>query len=283
MSDKTNRNEKKGIFSMIFEDLGTILMIMLRGIIAVLLIFAVVIPVIYFLFKIISFFFIIPMKGYVGDLIVFLLTIGTIFLILFLRRNKSSKIADWVMTGHIEIEFSDENNRKMRALWLKTHKGKERTKPVNWKISLNSKTDFYILETIYPVDKYGHEEKGKAPLYYRTLVPVTHKFLGNLPVKGDTIHFSWTTASNNDIKRLHVRAVEYIEKNPSITDSKDKWIELDENKTAGIICAQDIKTGKKTKISGTVKLSEKAGEKIQLCFWYMPDEAEGESVLREKF
>ena len=33
----------------------------------------------------------------------------------------------------------------------------------------------------------------------------------------------------------------------------------------------------------TVKLSEKAGEKIQLCFWYMPDEAEGESVLREKF
>ena len=78
-------------------------------------------------------------------------------------------------------------------------------------------------------------------------------------------------------------AAKEAEKNPSITDSKDKWIELDENKTAGIICAQDIKTGKKTKISGTVKLSEKAGEKIQLCFWYMPDEAEGESVLREKF
>lgn len=275
MNRKTDRNEKKGIFSMVFEDLGTILMILLRGIIAVLLIFAVVIPVIYFLFKIISVFLIIPMKGYVGDLIVFLLTFGAIFLILFLRRNKSSKIADWVMTGHIEIEVSDENNRMMRALWLKAHKGKERTKTANWKISLNSKTDFYILETVYPVDKYGHEEKGKAPLCYRTLVPVTHKFLGNLPVEGDTIRFSWTPTSNNDIKKLHVRAVEYIEEN--------QWIELDEKGTEGIICAKDIKTGKKAKIEGTIKLSKKVNEKIQLCFWYMPDDAEGESVLREKF
>lgn len=283
MNDKTNGNEKKGFLSMFFEDIGAVTLILIRGIIAIFLIFAVVIPVIYFLFKVVALFLLIPVQGYIGDLIVFLMTFGIIFLVLFLRRNKSSKFADWVMTGRIEIEISDENNRRMRALWLKTHKGKERTKTANWKILLNSKNNFYIFETIYPVDKYGHKETAKAPLCYRTLVPVTHKFLGNLPVKGDTIHFSWTTTSNNDIKNLHVRAVEYIEKDPSIPDSKDNWIELDEKGTEGVICASEIKTGMKMKISGTVKLSEKAGEKIQLCFWYMPDEAEGESVLREKF
>jgi len=270
---------------MVMEDLGGLLLIVFRTIIAVLVIFAVSIPILFVIMKALSV-IIIPLNGMRypwADIVVFLLVFAVIVLLLYKGRNGSSKVAGWIMTGHIEIEISDENNRKMRAFWLKTHKGKERTKNITWKLSLNNKTDFYILQSIYPVDKYGHAETAKDPVCFRTLVPVTHKFLGNLPVKGDTIKFSWTTCSNNDIKKLYVRAVEYIEKNENIPESTDRWIELDEKGTAGIICAENLQTGKKSKIEGTIKLSEKVTEKMQLCFWYNPDDAEGESVLREKF
>lgn len=287
MKKNSTKNDKKGFLTVFLEDIGSIAAIIGRVIIAIFLVLILTVPVLFLFFKILSLclspLLAIPMKSYVQDLIVTLLITGVLIAILFLRRNKTNRIYEWILTGHIEIEISDENNRKMRALWLKTHKGKERTKPINWKITLNNKTSVHVLETVYPLDKYGHEEKAKAPVCYRVLVPITHKFFGNLPIQGDTIHFSWSTSSNNDIKNIRVKAVEFHEKNESIPDSKDEWIELDSKYIEGTICASDIKTGKKTKLEGTVTINQNVSEKIQLCFWYMPNEAEGESVLREKF
>ncbi len=285
MSNNSKNDDKKGLFSVVAEDIKTILLITLRTIIAMALTLIITIPVIFFVLKALSV-LVIPLSGLrypFADIILYLLTVAVLVLLLYKGRNRSSKISGWIMTGQIEIEVSDENNRKMRGFWLKAHKGIERTKNIKWKFNLNNKTDFYILETVYPVDKYGHAEVTKAPVCFRALVPITHKFLGNLPVQGDTISFSWTTCSNNDIKKLHVRAVEYIEKNDNIPESTAKWIELDEKGTEGIVCAEDLETGKKSRIEGTIKLAEKCNEKIQLCFWYDPEDAEGESVLREKF
>jgi len=282
MDKSDKKNTKRSLFSVFMEDTGHIGMILIRGIFALLLFCILLIPVMFFIFKIVSI-ILIPFSGLARDITTAILFMGLIILICFLKRNKPSKAVGWIMTGHIEIEMTDENNRRMRALWLKAHKGKERTKPVKWVISLGTKTDFHVFETIYPVDKYGHEEKGKEPVCYRALVPVTHKFFGNLPVSGDTIKFRWITRSNNDINNLRVRAVEFLEKDDRIPGSQNKWFELDEKGTEGTVTAKKIETGKKCRIEGTVKLNHNVAEKIQLCFWYLPDEAEGESVFRLNF
>lgn len=283
MSKFDNIDNKKGLFTMIMEDTTNVLLILARAFLALIVVsFCLVIPATLLILKALSTIFI-AISGTAGDIIGVVLIFTLIFLLCFFSRNSTHKIAEWIMTGHFQLEVSEENNRRMRNLWLKTHKGILRTKNIKWKLSLNNKNNFYIFQTIYPVDKYGNSEVTKAPVLFRTLVPITQKFFGNLPIEGDTIQFSWTTTSNNNIKNLHVKAVEYTEKNESDYDSKDLWIDLDENAENGTLCASNITTGNKVKIEGILKLNKSVSERIQLCFWYMPDEAEGESVFREKF
>lgn len=275
----SSKNDKKGLFTIILEDTANILLIMVRAVVALGAIIALTIPILFWLLKIVSL-ILIPLPGTAGDITVILFIFIMIGVFCYATRNKTNKLTGWIMTGHIEIEISDENNRRMRAIWLKAHKNKERTKNVNWKILLTGKSDFHIFETVYPVDKYGHQEITKAPVCFRTLIPVTHKFFGNLPIKGDTINFTWTTNSNNDIKRVYVRAIEYNEAD----ETKDpEWIELDVKGQYGTLFAENVKTGEKRKFKGSVKLSESVKEKIQLCFWYMPEDAEGESVFKLEF
>lgn len=267
----------------VLEDIWTPFAVILRTLFAMILVSLVIVLPLCFVFLRILAMLTLPFSGKTADIIGFIIFIGTGIWLFYIFRNGNSFISNWVMTGHIQIEISDEYNRKLRSIWLKTHKGIERTKTKKWVIDLTNPTDMYMANPVYPVDKYGHSEIMKDPLCFRMLVPITHKFMGNLPVKGDEIKFRWNVTSNNDISNLHVRIVENIPADESNPDCKPVWRELDQTGTEGIICAKDIKTGKRGRIEGKVILSDKVVERVQLCFWYLPEEAEGESVFRKEF
>lgn len=283
MKDLETVSEKKGLFSMVFEDLGHMFMVVIRALIAmVILPYTIVLPLIFLFIKILSVFFVFS-SGLVANMLAIAVLIFLVPLLFYWTSGRKNHIVGWIFTGRIEREISEKNNRRMRSLWLKAHHNKERIKASKFSINMDNKTNFYTFETVYPKDKYGHDEVLKAPLCYRAIVPVTHKFFGDLPIKDDVVHFSWKTTSNNDIKKLHVRAIEFEENNENMAGYNDLWRELDTAGTEGTVCAESIQTGKKFKIQGTVKFSEKVLNKVQLCFWYMPDEAEGESVFRDTF
>lgn len=283
MKDSETIDEKKGLFAMVIEDLWHMFMVVIRALLAmVILPYTIVLPSLFLMTKILSVFFTFT-SGLVANILALASIIFVVPLFFYWTSGRKNPVIGWIFTGRIEREVSDKNNRRMRALWLKAHRNKERTKPSKFSLNLDNKTSFYTFETIYPKDKYGHSEVVKAPVCYRAIVPVTHKFFGDLPVKGDVVRFSWKTTSNNDIKRIRVRAIEFDENNENMSDYKDLWRELDAAGTEGIVCAEGIKTGKKFKIQGTVKFKEKVKNKVQLCFWYLPDEAEGESVFRDNF
>lgn len=267
----------------ILEDIWTPLAVIFRTAAAMIgVALLIVLPLSFIVFKILAL-LTLPLSGIWADIIGFVLFFGALFWFLYLFRNGNSVVSNWIMSGHIQIDVSEEYNRKLRAIWLKAHKGVERTKPKKWIIDLTHPTDMHMLNPVYPVDKYGHSEIAKDPLCFRMLVPVTHKFFGNLPVKGDEISFRWNVTANNDISILHVRIVENITADESNPDIKPVWRELDQTGTEGIVCAKDIKTGKKNKIEGKVILSDKVNEQVQLCFWALPDETKGESVFRKEF
>lgn len=275
--------KKKVYIKDFFEDIGSVIIIIFRLLLVMLVVgLGAGIPLLFFIMKIIAL-ITSSMSNVVSTIIGFIIFIGIFIWISYLFRNGNPVISTWIMTGHIQIEISDEKNRQLRAAWLKLHRGKERTRTKKWNINLTSPLDFFMLNPVYPVDKYGREEIARPPLCYRVIIPVTHNFFGDLPVKGDIIKFTWNLTSNNDIKNLYVRAVEIQDGDNSDSDKLPKWTELDEKGSDGTLCVQNLVTGKKTKISGELKLSGKVNDKIQLCFWYMPDDAEGESVFKLKF
>ena len=225
-----------------------------------------------------------PFNSLTATIIFFALFLLVIGYVAFLFRNGNRFLKTWVMTGHFIKEVSEEKNMKLRSTWLKLHKNKERTKPRTWNITLTNPVDSFMLNPVYPVDKYGRAEIIKDPLYFRGVLSITHHFYGNLPVSGDKINFSWKFTSNNNIKALRVRAVEYVEgEENKIFYNQPTITEVDEMGTEGHICAENLITGKKNTLKGTVKLSEKVKKDIHLCFWYMPQDAEGESVFKLKF
>lgn len=274
---------QKGLLALISEDLAYTFSFVLRGLLAVFIFgYCIFVPASVLFLRALSL-ILYPFSEVARDAIGVTFIFTFILFIAFKNREKPNRIVQWIMTGQFQFDISDESNRKMRILWLKIHRGKERTKPMNWHISLSDKFGIHAFETVYELDKYGHKLTNLPPVCFRTMVTVTHKFAGNLPVAGDIINFTWTTTSNNDIKKIRVKAVEYRTSETEEISPVDAIIELDEKYAEGTVCAENIRTGQKTTIKGTVKLSKKVHENIYLMFWYQPSEAEGESVFRLKF
>lgn len=245
-------------------------------VVAVVFCYGVIIPLLFLIVRAISI-LIAPLPGGAGDIVSILLFVAAVLYVSYLTSRGNGKLGNWIQTGHIDIEISDEKNFEMRKHWLKTHD--LRTKPKVWRFFLTNKTDLIFLAPVYP-ERYGSPDVTAEPLNYRALVSITHKFRGNLPITGDEIKFEWVTTPNNDISKLHVRAVEAF---PERETKSAVWEELDANGEAGSVCAENIKTGKRIKIQHSVKIAKDCQEGISLCFWNEVNEAEGETVFAYKF